>query len=170
MPPSRLVCDFNTDAPSFHLAEYFRSAKSGEVLCVSANGSTSQCRAIALRRHNVLRLTYTRKPLLQQVAPPVGYSPVTERTPLNHAVVKVGCSFIASSARSVNVLMSTACEVLQLRCWCVPDSGDWIDPIVCFQLCEYLLVPDRVRVQQFPLFAIALCLCYPPSPDDLTQM
>ena len=169
MPPSRFVCEFYTDAPSFHLAEDFAPSKPGQVLRVSSQHLACDGVSVALRQYHVLGLVYRRQPLLQKIAAAGGDAPVAERTPFDHAVVRVSSAHIAADACSVHALMSAPGEILELRGWGKPIPTHWIDAIFTLELPHYGVVKDQAVIQQCPLFAFALCLCNLPGGDDFGE-
>lgn len=155
MPPARFVCEFNTDAPAFYLAEDFRSSEPGQVKRVFLYHPSGEGACVSLRRYHVLRLVYRWQPLTKESSTSVYNSPVAERTPLNHAVVEMRGSLVTTNAGAIHVLFAAAGEVLELSTRREPFTCERVDSVVGLQLREYLIVPDGIRVQQFPLFAIA---------------
>jgi len=166
MPPARFVCDFHADAPPLHLAEYFAPSHPCKILGVVFDDCTCKGLSVALRRYDVLGLSYGWEPLLQKLATAAGDSPVAARTPLDHAMVHVCCGFITADASPVDLIMTTPGEVLHLGCRGEPPPGHWIDTVFSLKLCKNLVVPEGIVFNQFPLFSLASNLGQISLPDD----
>lgn len=170
MPATTLICDFYADTTSLYLTEYLVPPDARKVLGVSSEDGACQRARIALRKYDVFRLTYHRKPLFEEFASAVGDSPVTKRTPLDHAMVEVSSRFVASDTRFVNVVMSAAGEVLKLGGRSKPLPGDWVGAVFGLEFGQDLIVENTIAVQQFPLLSFAVKLLNLPPGDVLSKI